>query len=139
VVATNTIRLRAEPSLQEAGLYEATFVPRESGAYRATAVATGPDGVEIGRVQAGWSVDLAAQEFRSLQPNLPLLTAIARQTHGDLVPMSALGEFVERLPTRSAPVMEPMTRPLWHTPWMFLAALACFATEWGLRRSKGLP
>ncbi len=138
-VATNTIRLRAEPSLQEAGLYEATFVPRESGAYRATAVATGPDGMEIGRVQAGWSVDLAAQEFRSLQPNLPLLTAIARQTGGDLVPMSALGEFVEGLPTRSAPVMEPMTRPLWHTPWMFLAALACFATEWGLRRSKGLP
>jgi hypothetical protein len=28
-------------------------------------------------------------------------------------------------------------RPLWHTPWLFLLALACFLGEWGLRRQKG--
>lgn len=136
---TNTIRLRAEPSLKEAGLYEASFVPRDSGAYRATAIGTGPDGVEIGRVQAGWSTDLAAEEFRSLQPNVPLLGAIARATGGEVVPMSGVSGFVRDLPTRSAPVMEPTTSPLWHTPWVFLLALGCFAAEWGVRRWKGLP
>jgi hypothetical protein len=136
---TNTIRLRAEPSLKEAGLYEASFLPRDSGAYRATAIGTGPDAAEIGRVQAGWSTDLAAEEFRSLQPNVALLDAIARRTGGEVVPMSGVADFVRGLPTRSAPVMEPTTRPLWHTPWMFALALGCFAAEWGLRRWKGLP
>lgn len=136
---TNAIRLRAEPSLKEAGLYEASFVPRDSGAYRATAIGTGPDGAEIGRVQAGWSTDLAAAEFGSLQPNVALLDAIARRTGGEVVPMTGVSGFVRDLPTRRAPVMEPTTRPLWHTPWTFLLALGCFAAEWGLRRWKGLP
>jgi hypothetical protein len=125
------IRLRAEPSLQEPGLYEATFVPRESGAYHATATAAGADGVEIGRAEAGWSVDLAGEEFRSLQPNVALLEAIARRTGGEIVSPSDLPAFVSKLPTRAAPVMEP--------PWVFLLALGCFVAEWGIRRAKGLP
>jgi hypothetical protein len=36
-------------------------------------------------------------------------------------------------------VTETWTSPLWHQPWMFLFALACFLAEWGLRRVKGLP
>jgi hypothetical protein len=35
--------------------------------------------------------------------------------------------------------MEAWTFPIWHTPAMFAFALACFVSEWGLRRWKGLP
>ncbi|MCZ7638028.1 MAG: glutamine amidotransferase [Verrucomicrobia bacterium] len=79
---TNRIRMRAEPSLSEAGLYTAAFLPRDSGAYKALAVAENAAGGEIGRAEAGWSTDLAAEEFRSLQPNTALLEAIARRTGG---------------------------------------------------------
>lgn len=136
---TNRIRMRAEPSLSEAGLYTATFLPRDSGAYKALAVAENAAGGEIGRAEAGWSTDLAAEEFRSLQPNTALLDAIARRTGGETVAASSLPAFVRGLPTRHAPVMEAVTTPLWHTPWLFLLALACFVTEWGLRRRKGMP
>ena len=83
--------------------------------------------------------DLAAEEFRSLTPNLALLEAIARQTGGEMVPAARLEEFARRLPRRHAPVMEAWAFPLWHTPGMFAFAAICLLAEWGLRRWKGMP
>lgn len=137
--ATNVIILRAEPSLNEPGLYEAAYVPRLAGGYRATAVVTNTAGLVEGRAEAGWSTDLAAEEFRSLVPNVALLEDLARKTGGEIVGAARLDEFVRGLPTRAAPVTEPWSRPLWHTPWMFGAALACLLSAWGVRRWKGMP
>ncbi len=132
------IHLRAEASAHEAGLYEATFVPRQSGGYQAAAVVTNAAGAEVGRAEAGWSADLAAEEFRSLKPNVALLEAIARQTGGQIVKASELSAFAKTLPQKKAPVMETWLNPIWHTPWILLLAVGCLAAEWGLRRWKGL-
>ena len=136
---TNSIRLEAEPSGSEPGLYQATYVPRFTGGYKASVSVTNSDGVEVGAAEAGWSTDMAAQEFRSLTPNVALLEAIAHKTGGEVVPAGKLDDFAHDLPHRKAPVMEAWTFPLWHTPAMFGFALACFLAEWGLRRWKGLP
>jgi uncharacterized membrane protein len=137
--AAATVRLRAEPSLKEAGVYEASYVPHGTGGYLARVYATNSVGLEVGRAEAGWATDLAAEEFRSLQPNLDLLREIARRTGGELVAVNNLADFARRQPQRPAPVMEAWTAPAWHTPVVFAFALACFAGEWGLRRWKGLP
>jgi uncharacterized membrane protein len=139
IAPTNRVRLQAEPSAREAGLYEAAYVPRLSGGYHAVAWATNSAGASAGRAEAGWSSDLAAEEFRSLSPNLGLLEEIARKTGGALVSDDKLDAFARDLPERSAPVMEPWSPPLWHTPAMFLFAVLCIVGEWGLRRWKGLP
>jgi hypothetical protein len=136
---TKPIRILAEPSLSEPGLYEATYVPRLTGGYRASAVVTNAVGAEVGRAEAGWSVDLAAEEFRSLTPNLSLLGNLATRTGGRMVAAEDLNSFVRRLPALKAPVMEAWSFPLWHTPEMFGFALLCLLAEWGLRRRKGLP
>jgi uncharacterized membrane protein len=133
------IRLPAEPSTTEPGLYTATFVPRETGGYHVEATATNNVGAEAGRAVAGWMTDLAAEEFRSLKPNRALLETIAKQTGGEVVDMGALGSFASRLPSLKAPVTEAWTMPLWHQPLVFAFALACFIAEWGLRRRRGLP
>lgn len=134
----NSVRLNAEPALTAAGLYEALYVPRVTGGYLAEAVVTDADGVEVGRAQAGWSADPAAEEFKSLKPNRALLENIARQTGGEVISVNNLAAFVEKLPNRNAPITESVTTPLWHQPLVFLLALACFAAEWGLRRWKGM-
>jgi hypothetical protein len=136
---TNSLRLQAEPALTEPGLYHLMYVPRFTGGYRATAYVTNSAGAEVGRAEAGWSTDLAAEEFRSLTPNVSLLESIARQTGGEIVSADSLESFARNLPQKHAPVMESWTFPLWHTPAMFGFALACFVAEWGLRRWKGLP
>ena len=137
--AGGPLRLQAEPSLSEPGLYETTYVPRLTGGFKATASVTNSTGGEVGRAEAGWSTDLGAEEFRSLVPNVALLESIARKTGGEVIAAGKLDEFVRSLPTRRAPVMEAWSQPLWHTPAMFALALACLVAEWGLRRWKGLP
>lgn len=132
------IRLGAEPSSTEPGVYEATYVPRETGGYLADATVTDATGIEVGRAQAGWTADPAADEFRSLKPNRALLETLARQTGGEVVAPTRLDAFAANLPNRKAPITESWTEPLWHRSAVFLFALACFIAEWGLRRWKGM-
>ena len=137
--ATKPLTLPAEPSPTEPGLYTASYVPRETGGYKATARAVNAAGAEEGRATAGWATDLAAQELRSLTPDTALLEELARKTGGTVVEASGLEALAARLPTAKAPVMEPHEEPLWHTPWIFLTAIGCLVAEWGLRRTSGLP
>ncbi len=136
---TNTLRLRAEPSASAAGVYESTYVPHATGGYRVKARVVNATGAEAGQAEAGWSSDLLAEEFKSLQPNTALLEAIASRTGGEVISARKLADFARGLPNRRAPVMEAWTTPAWHTPVWFAFALACLAGEWGLRRWKGAP
>jgi hypothetical protein len=133
------VRLIAEPGASEPGLYEATYVPRQSGGFRATAEVRNAAGIDLGRAEAGWSTDLAAEEFRSLTPNVALLEEIARRTGGEVIAADKLDEFVRQLPRRKAPVMEAWSFPIWDTPAVLAFALGCLVLEWGLRRWKGMP
>lgn len=137
--AAPSIRLEAEPALSEPGLYQATYVPRQTGGYRVVATVKNPAGADLGRAEAGWSTDLAAEEFRSLIPNVALLEDLARKTGGEVIAAADLAAFAKRLPQLRAPVMETWSYPAWHTPLLFAFALACLLAEWGLRRWKGMP
>ena len=137
--STNVIQLHAEPSLTEVGVYETTYVPRHTGGYRAVAQVVNSMGVKVGDAEAGWSTDMMAEEFKSLEPNQALLHAIASRTGGELISADNLEGFVRGLPGRRSPVMETWTTPAWHTPLWFGFALLCLVSEWGLRRWKGLP
>lgn len=134
-----TLELPAEPSAREAGLYEAVYVPRQPGAYRAEVRAATAEGDEIAKVEAGWTSDPAAEEFQDLKPNRALLERIAKSTGGQLVAPDELEAFAKTLPTRHADVTEPYVRPAWHQPWVLALAVLCVCAEWGLRRWKGLP
>ena len=137
--AAAPIQLEAEPASSEPGLYQATYVPHLTGGYKATARVTNNAKSDLGRASTGWSSDLAAEEFRSLTPNVALLEELARKTGGQVIAAADLENFAKRLPQLNAPVMETWSYPAWHTPAMFVFAVACFLTEWGVRRWKGLP
>ena len=123
------IQLRAEPAASELGLYETNYVPRLTGGYKVTATASNTVGAEIGKAEGGFSSDPAADEFRSLVPNVALLENIAQKTGGQVVAAADLENFVKKLPNLHAPVMETWSYPLWHTPAMFAFALACRSEE----------
>jgi len=133
-----TLTTEVDPALDRVGIYETSFVPRETGAYLAEAVVQDESGVERGRARTGWTANPAAREFASLPPNRPLLEQVARQTGGRIVAASDLASFAATLPFAEAPVTESWSLPLWHKAAVMLFALACFAGEWGLRRWRGL-
>jgi uncharacterized membrane protein len=138
VTATNSVKIQVEPA-NEPGVYQATYVPRTTGGYRASVCVTNAEGIEVGRAVAGWSSDLAAEEFRSLTPNLPLLQSIAQRTGGRIIAAESLQQFARDLPRHHAPIMEAWSFPIWHTPFVLAFALVTLISEWGLRRWKGLP
>jgi uncharacterized membrane protein len=133
------LALDADASLAEPGLFEVTYVPRDTGGYRAEAVALDETGTEVGRDEVGWTSDPAADEFRTISINRALLDEMAVKSGGEVVPLGDLASFVESLPSRHAPVTEAWTSPLWHAPWVLLLAIGCLAGEWGLRRMRGMP
>jgi uncharacterized membrane protein len=133
------IELSAEASERTAGEYLTSFAARTPGAYRATVTVKGADGSDVGTREAGWSVEPAADEFRKLKPNRELLARIAKQTGGEVIEANRLDAFVAGLPNRKIPIVEAWTYPLWHQWSVFLFAIGCLASEWGLRRIKGLP
>jgi hypothetical protein len=122
----------------EAGVYEASYLPRSSGGYRARARVTERDGHPGGEADTGWALDLDAEEHRSIRANPALLQSIARKTGGQMIALGDLEAFARDLPRRGAPIAEPRTRPLWHGWTVFLAAIGCFVADWALRRRRGL-
>ncbi len=88
----------AQRSMREAGLYEASYVPRQPGAYRAHVNAAAPEGSAVGQVDAGWTSDPAAEEFQQLQPNAALLDRIAHATGGEVEQAADLPAFAATLP-----------------------------------------
>jgi hypothetical protein len=136
--ATNSVRLTAEQSLSDPGVYLASYVPRQPGGYFAEAMVTDSTGAEVGHASTGWSADPAAEEFKSLKPNRTLMELIAKKTGGEMVAAAKLNDFARGLPNKQVPITENWTTPFWHQPLVFMFALACFVAEWGIRRMKGL-
>jgi uncharacterized membrane protein len=133
------LTLDAEPAGREPGAYAATYVTRDPGAYRFTATATAADGSSVGRAEAGWAAQPAADEFARLEPDREYLASLAAATGGEVIAPHRLEAFVASLESRDAPITEPWTSPLWHHPLYFLLAIVCLTAEWGLRRLNGLP
>lgn len=137
--AGKKIELTAEASATEPGVYVASFVSSDPGAYRATVAALAADGSPIESREAGWVAEPDRDEFRSLVPNRELLQRIADLSGGELVELTSLDSFVESLDRREVPITETRTFPWWHRWPVFALALSLLVAEWGVRRWKGLP
>lgn len=134
-----TLSVDAEPSRREPGVYEMSYVPRASGAYRATASVLDSGGEKLAQVETGWTHDPAADEFRLLEADRAGLAQLAQRTGGETVELSDLDTFAASLSARPMNETVQTLFPLWHTSSVFLIALGCLAGEWGLRRWRGLP
>jgi len=130
--------IAAEPRPDQPGVYVASFVPQEEGAYKAKATVTAPDGSPVGERETGWTAEPAAEEFRRLAPDRALLERIARESGGAVVEPDRLADFVADLPNRKIPIVESWSYPFWHQPLVLLIAIFCLIAEWGLRRMRGL-
>ncbi len=142
--------LFAEPSLKEAGLYEAEFFPREPGPYRAVAIVettaatvagqpdAGPKEKIIGTKATGWVHDPLAAEFVSVKPGQEWMQRVAKESGGQMLMLDELARLPELLKNIRVPVEETVTQPLWHAPWVFALVLALLSVEWFLRRKGGM-
>ncbi|HYF34663.1 MAG TPA: glutamine amidotransferase [Prosthecobacter sp.] len=136
--------LYAEPSLKEAGLFEAEYFSREPGFYRATATVERAAGDSqsgdkaLGAKATGWVHDPGAAEYGELSPGHEWMTQVAKDTGGQLLKLEDLHRLPELLKQIRVPVEETVTQPLWHAPWVFALMVGLLVTEWWLRRKGGM-
>ncbi|MDF1752370.1 MAG: hypothetical protein P1U89_06335 [Verrucomicrobiales bacterium] len=130
-------KISGEPSLEQAGIFNANHFVEEEGGYRLKTTARDAEGKLIGELESGWAFNPAADEFRSLEPNRELLESIAEASGGEVLTLNQLDQLAARLKDLSVPVMDSRQRPFWHAPWVFFLALLCMIGEWGIRRWKG--
>jgi hypothetical protein len=134
--------LFAEPSLKEAGLYEAEFYSRETGPYRAVATVTlaadGSEGAEVESKATGWVHDPLATEFASLKPGREWAERVAMESGGQVLSLADLPRLPEILKDIRVPVEQTITTPFWHAPWVFAVVLGLLGTELYLRRKVGM-
>lgn len=132
-------QLYAEPSLKEAGLFEAEFFAAKPGNYRATAsVEDAEKRKPLGTKAVGWTHDPLAAEFDRLEPNRELMQRIATETGGKMIALNEIAKLPEMLRRIRVPVEITLATPLWHTPWIFLAIVVLLTAEWLLRRKGGM-
>ncbi|MEM9588385.1 MAG: hypothetical protein AAGA03_13965, partial [Planctomycetota bacterium] len=132
------LKLVAQPDPEQAGMYVCRHWSGDPGGFLATAKISGPDGSVVGNDSAGWTTQPQSAEFQRLASDEATLEELAKQSGGEVLQGDRLDEFVQSLPSRKLPVTETWVYPIWHTPWVMLAALACLCGEWGLRRWKGM-
>jgi uncharacterized membrane protein len=132
----SAVRLRAEPA-QEAGLYTVDYPVVQSGALFAVAEAHSSGGVSLGKSSAGWVQDSSEAEFATTDPDTKELMNLAEKTGGRLVTTNELDAVVGQIKETPSLAAETRIHPLWHTPFVFIAALLCLVLEWWTRRQSG--
>jgi hypothetical protein len=135
----DTHKVEGDLSLEKPGLYTGEFSGGQEGIYRATIAAKDSAAEIIGETEAGWVVNPGLEEFQRLTGNAELLKELSARTEGEVIKLSDVDELAKTLEKKSVPVMETKRRPLWHSPWVLILALACFMAEWGIKRLRGLP
>jgi uncharacterized membrane protein len=134
---TKTI-LPVEPSLEEPGAFTAEYLNPGGRGFRIEARVRDASGQEIGQDEFAAARNYEAAEFARLGPNPEPLARIAAATGGRLLSLAELDQLPALLGELDFPITEVRQHPLWHTPWLFLAALLCFLGEWTLRRRQGI-
>jgi hypothetical protein len=133
-----TMSVKANAALETAGLYETSFLMRDSGVYNVVAQARNPDGSFIGESQSVFVHEPQALELADCSIDETRLRALAEGSGGEMVPVGSLDSIVSKIPVDNLRYTEKRLTPLWHTPWLLGFAISCLAVEWWWRRRYGL-
>lgn len=129
--------LPLEWSVEDDGLYTASFVPDQEGSWHLSAEAS-RGGSVIG-TDDGWvRVGPGDDEYFDAARRTPLLERIAEQTGGQSYTAATVDELPEDLQYAGAGVTMVEERGLWDMPILFLILIALIGSEWVFRRRRGL-
>lgn len=137
-----SVVLHAEPSLREAGLFEAEFVGEASGSYRAEAVVerfgeSKPAGSSE-RKLVGWVHDPVPAMTADMRPSTDWMKQLADGTGGQVLSLNEMSKLPDLLGRLNVPMKDRRVEPLWHDGWIFLLLLGLLSGEWILRRKGGM-
>lgn len=126
-----------EWALAEDGVYVGRYIAEEAGVYAITADAR--RGRDTTRAAPGALLaDDHGADVEQAELRTPLLRRIAQQTGGRYYPLADVERLADDVQYTESGVTVREARDLWDMPVVFLVLAGLLATEWGLRRARGL-
>ena len=118
------------------GRYRGAFTARTQGEYRIEATAVGADTLEAeaAYVRAG---DVA-REFFGAGQRAPLLRRVAEETGGKYYTAATASSLPRDIVYTERGITATEQLDLWDMPIVFFLLAALLASEWGLRRARGM-
>ncbi len=126
-----------EWTVTEDGTYRSSFTTDAAGRYDIRVEARRGDGV-LGEDHVEIRAEPQPTEFFSPAMRAGVLKDIAAQTGGRFYTGASLGGLAEDVRYTEAGTTNRVSHDLWDLPILFLALLAFIASEWILRRRRGL-
>ncbi|MFM8400486.1 MAG: hypothetical protein ACKOAH_21855, partial [Pirellula sp.] len=103
--------IKAAASMQSAGLYQTSFLMRESGVYHVTAKAREPDGSVIEESQMAFVYEPEAEELANISINEESLASISKLSGGEQIPYRSLGSILGKIPVDQLPFTQTRISP----------------------------
>ncbi len=126
-----------EWALTEDGVYAGKFIAEEAGVYSVLAEARrGRDTTRA--APAALLADEQGADVEQAELRAPLLRRLSEETGGKYYPLADAAQLAEDVAFTESGVTVREARDLWDMPIVFLVVAALLATEWGMRRKRGL-
>jgi uncharacterized membrane protein/methylglyoxal synthase len=129
--------LAVEESIQETGLYTASFKADEPGMYHLQFDALNDKDEVVGTLNESLLVVEDKREFENPKYNPGFLAAIAQDTGGAAMALGDLAQIPKEIPWKSTGNADEHRFHFWYYPPIFYFLIALMALEWYLRRRKG--
>lgn len=120
-----------------AGFYSGGSGSLPPGRYRYAATAR-LKGEKVGEVSGQVAVDAMGAEFRRPAADLELLRRLAEDTHGAYFRPEDAERLVAAIQMPGLAEEEFVALDIWDSPWFFVLLIGLLATEWFLRRRRGM-
>ena len=137
--AGNTEEIPMDWILSQDGVYQCRYMPGEEGNY---AVSVKVQGWDLAPGKAAFEVSEPYVEFSSAGLKEDLLRGMAKMTGGRYFSEAEAPGLVEAVAQDVKKANEagarPVDREIWDMPWLPVLLFGLLATEWFLRRRKGL-
>jgi hypothetical protein len=118
--------------------YISRYEPREQGMYAVEIKAYDADGRVLGTAESAFLAEDSRLEFTNAQLQTAQLMRIAELSGGKYYHESEAERLPAEISVRESNYSKQVEYDLWDTPGLFFLVLLVLATEWLVRRSKGL-
>ncbi|MCX5685797.1 MAG: FixH family protein [Planctomycetota bacterium] len=137
--AGNTEDVPMDWILSQDGVYQCRYLAPEEGNYT---VSVKVQGWDLPPAKAGFEVSEPFIEYSNAGLKEDLLRGMARMTGGRYFTLTEAPGLVEEITRNvketSEAGIKPVDREIWDLPWVLVLLIGLLATEWFVRRRRGL-
>ena len=131
------MRLALDESLDDIGLYQADFLPEETGVYQVHLSAMDEHAVVVGESDDRIVVEEDHREFKQAQFDEAFLQSLASHSGGAYLSLNDLETLPQKIPIPVHDNTQEFLLHLWHLPVFYILLVLVLVSEWYLRRKRG--